>query len=73
MRGGGDVSDDERKMLMILWETRAGMERRCAELEDEVSTLKLAFEELTPCDECGVVFASRDDYGEHNCHGRQGR
>lgn len=49
------------------------LESRCRELEDEVSTLKNAFELLKPCDECGVVYASPEDWAEHICHGRQGR
>lgn len=58
-------------MLMILWETREGFERRIRELEDEVSTLKNAFELLRPCDECGAVYATPEDYAAHMCAGRQ--
>lgn len=57
---------------MILWEGRGALEQRVLELEDEVSSLKNAFELLRPCDECGAVYASPEDYAEHLCPGRQG-
>jgi hypothetical protein len=48
---------------------------RCFECEplrsDEIDFDLL--KNLTPCDECGIVFKDKDAYGEHLCGGRQGR
>ena len=48
------------------------LEQRCADLEDRLSTIQNAWDLLRPCDECGIVFASPEDYAEHVCPGRQG-
>lgn len=62
----------ERTRLDIATAAIDALEKRCAELQDQLSTLQNAFDLLRPCNECGVVYASPEDYAEHICHGRQG-
>lgn len=51
-------------------------ERRIVKLEQRTDIPDDVLEflcRLRACEGCGIVFRDSDAYGEHLCHGRQGR
>jgi hypothetical protein len=48
-------------------------EKKADLLLRRLEALEARIEGFRPCDECGVVFATPDDWASHLCNGRQGR